>query len=1211
MGPSIDPITDGSSTSTADKDFRHFMIDRLKRLASSGYWRTVGLRKAKKCSDPTADDHFPKKRTKESLESEESTLNHVFQDIYEMNGLYMEHTMSLDQLMDIYPLSRLDPKNPARSRGLNDDEAALKLAAGERNQIHPLSSRRYRLRMFLGQFLNAFRLLLLMAGIICALIFALDSSRTNELVMAIILFTTLLFMCGIGYFEQKKTLKQISGFQSMLPSQCTVIREGRELRLSANEIVVGDVVRLRFGDRVPADMRLLSSDGLRIETSWITGELEPLAYTHEQSNAGVGVLESQNVAFSGSSCTAGEGIGIVIRIGNKTLVGRLIELMSKSKRVSSCLDLEHHRFVRFITIVALTMATFTFLFGLIMNRFSQLVNTFINGFLIVMVANVPQGLPVTLTSQLLIVARRLWRRCGGMCLKQLDMADTLGRSTVIMTDKSGILSSDGPAVTDIWLEGDFFTADDLVVQTHAKDTENVPYGSLKQLLEVMSVCDSAHIESYPNSNYNTVTSTGGFVRRKTPRNSLRKVHPIDIEEPPTINVGKLPDFPAVVADKCMKASAKSRPSIQSAGTYSLRHVDLKERSVSGRPTDVGLIKFVERVTSAQKLRDTYELKHEVPFSPYRRYHLVIVTNQRPPISEIESENEPLNEEEDGLVTYKLLVKGAPEELIRNCSHIVGPGGKVDTITDEHIAQFEEAYIKMAGQGKSCLAFASVEFQDFADALFFSSLHDGHSVNSKILDRYSQFPQNGWCFLGMVGMWSPPRSGISEAIRRIDRAGIRLFIVTGDHPATAEALANQIGFSPAQTATNLMSKDEINGDIGIHSDGYSSTMETVSGKVAVPIRPPSSSSDQASESADSEEVRSEDYQSISSSQLVVVHGDSLTDLPEDEIHNILGRRRLCQSGPHKDVVTLTGDGLMDAIALKQSNIGIAVEAGGSVFAKEASDIVVQENDLSNLVRAVEEARILFDNVKKTIAYTLSHLLPELLPVLLSFILGFPLGLTSLQVLTIDLLTEIPPSIALVFEPAERDVMKQRPRRENSRLVTPALLFYSYIMAGTIVSVGCMLAYFTVFWMNGFSLKDLLFTSDKYWHPGAVNFNASSGAVYDYRQQMDIRAQANAAWHLTLVMSQVAHLFTCTTRRVSLFRHGIRNWVLVAAVVFEVAFLMFLLFTPAVQRLMEIVPPPASIWLFSLAVGIVLLAFNEIRKYFIRRNPRHRLVKLIKW
>ena len=110
--------------------------------------------------------------------------------------------------------------------------------------------------------------------------------------------------------------------------------------------------------------------------------------------------------------------------------------------------------------------------------------------------------------------------------------------------------------------------------------------------------------------------------------------------------------------------------------------------MSGRPTDVALIKFVERITSAQKLRDTYELRHEVPFSPYRRYHLVIVTNNRPAISETESDNEPLDEGEDGLVTYKLLVKGAPEELIRNCSHIVGPTGKVETITDEHIVQFE-------------------------------------------------------------------------------------------------------------------------------------------------------------------------------------------------------------------------------------------------------------------------------------------------------------------------------------------------------------------------------------------------------------------------------------------------------------------------------------------------------------------------------------------
>lgn len=148
-----------------------------------------------------------------------------------------------------------------------------------------------------------------------------------------------------------------------------------------------------------------------------------------------------------------------------------------------------------------------------------------------------------------------------------------------------------------------------------------------------------------------------------------------------------------------------------------------------------------------------------------------------------------------------------------------------------------------------------------------------------------------------------------------------------------------------------------------------------------------------------------------------------------------------------------------------------------------------------------------------------MLPELLPVLLSFILGFPLGLTSLQVLTIDLLTEIPPSIALIFEPAERDIMKQSPRRRYARLVTPTLLAYAYCFAGTIISLGCVFAYFTVFWVNGLSVQDLLNTAHQFWQKESPNLTISSGASLNAVEQIQIRQEANAAWHITLVVSQV--------------------------------------------------------------------------------------------
>lgn len=185
------------------------------------------------------------------------------------------------------------------------------------------------------------------------------------------------------------------------------------------------------------------------------------------------------------------------------------------------------------------------------------------------------------------------------------------------------------------------------------------------------------------------------------------------------------------------------------------------------------------------------------------------------------------------------------------------------------------------------------------------------------------------------------------------------------------------------------------------------------------------------------------------------------------------------------MTLTGNGLMDALELKQANVGIVPETSGSLFAKEASDILAADNSLESLVESVREGRLLFENFRKSIAYTLSHSLPEITPVLLSFIFNIPLGLGPIQILSIDLLTEIPPSIALMFEPPERDLMKQTPRRPATPLLSGPLLAYSFGLAGIPITLGCLFAYLTVFWYHGLSTGHLEGASDHFLRRGETN------------------------------------------------------------------------------------------------------------------------------
>uniref|UniRef100_A0A0M3IHY6 Cation_ATPase_C domain-containing protein n=1 Tax=Ascaris lumbricoides TaxID=6252 RepID=A0A0M3IHY6_ASCLU len=285
----------------------------------------------------------------------------------------------------------------------------------------------------------------------------------------------------------------------------------------------------------------------------------------------------------------------------------------------------------------------------------------------------------------------------------------------------------------------------------------------------------------------------------------------------------------------------------------------------------------------------------------------------------------------------------------------------------------------------------------------------------------------------------------------------------------------------------------------------------------------------------------------------------------------------------------GDNVNDfwCILLVYQYLFIHIE--GSIFAKEAADMVLIDNDVKNIVKGIEEGRLLYANLKKTIAYTLTHLMPELYAILLTFIIGFPLGLSSLQIVTIDLITELPPSIALTFEPGERDIMRRPPRKTTSRLVSRALLAYSYLFAGNIIAVGCMAAYL----YYGIRPKDLLFTSSEYWTINANNFTTDAGLVFTPSVQVRIHRQARAAWQITLVMAQAFHLFMCTTRRISLFRHGFRNAVAGLAILLEVLVLNFFIYTPGVQTWIGVEHPPGFVWLFCLFVAVVLLIFNEVR------------------
>ena len=484
--------------------------------------------------------------------------------------------------------------------------------------------------------------------------------------------------------------------------------------------------------------------------------------------------------------------------------------------------------------------------------------------------------------------------------------------------------------------------------------------------------------------------------------------------------------------------------------------------VRGDPTEGALVVLAAKVGLGKaELDSRFPCVHELPFAPERKRMTTLHTTP------------------DGVVAH---AKGAPEVILASCTREWMAGGPVSLDAAGRTRILETAH-QMAGDALRVLAVATRD------------------------DATPRNAEQGMTFLGLVGMIDPPRPEAKAAIQTCVRAGIRVVMITGDHPGTAQALARELGLLK--------------------------TGRIVTGAEL----------DRMGEARLDEEVEQiEVYARVSPA------------------HKLLVVTALQKRG---HVVAMTGDGVNDAPALKKADIGIAMGITGTEVAREAAAMTLTDDNFATIVAAVEEGRVIFGNIKKYLVFLLSSNIGEILLMAGATLLGLPLPLTAVQILYVNLATDGLPALALAVDPPDPDLMSRRPRAARGGILTRPVIILMLI--GGIWSAAVNLGLFA--WALG----------------------SGRGAGH-----------AMALTFVALVLIQFLKAYGFRSDRLSVLIRPFANHWLNAAIIWELALLMAILYLPVLQKPFGTHGMSLREWAMVAGCALTILPVLELGKWMKRHT-----------
>jgi sodium/potassium-transporting ATPase subunit alpha len=576
-------------------------------------------------------------------------------------------------------------------------------------------------------------------------------------------------------------------------------------------------------------------------------------------------------------------------------------------------------------------------------------------------------------------------------------------------------------------------------------------------------------------------------------------------------------------------------------------VPILKRECNGDASESALLKHTElSIGDVMGYRAANPKACEIPFNSTNKYQVSVHV---------------VPGQSGGSKRHVLEMKGAPERILDLCKTMLVHGKTVDMSAGLREA-FQHAYDDLGSLGERVLGFADLELPT-------DEFPIGFPFNTEDVN----FPLTDLRFVGLISLIDPPRPNVPDAVMKCRSAGIKVIMVTGDHPITAKAIAKCVGIISAGNET----------------------VEDIAQRRGIDVK-----------DVDPNEARA-----------CVINGNDLRNINSDELDRILARYGeivFARTSPQQKLIivegcqrlgqitAVTGDGVNDSPALKKADIGIAMGITGSDVSKQAADMILLDDNFASIVTGIEEGRLIFDNLKKTITYTVTHLWPEMAAYIIYVVGNVPLALGSITLLFIDLGTDIVPAVTLAYERPESDIMLRSPRNpKKDKLVDDVLIGTAGLQNGIVESAGCFFTFFVILGQFGF-LPDKALGIRPEWDNNIINnLEDSYGQEWTYGQRKALEVTLYAGYFMGIVVQQWANLMLCKTRRNSLFQQGMLNNPLIAAIAVMLGLTLLLCYIPGLQNNIHFNPLHWSWWITPMPFAILLLIQSEVKKIIARKNP----------